>query len=306
VSVITEHDVVGDARERLGSVGVWLGALLGVTADVERPAARRIEELGFGSIFVGERIGGKEAMAHQAVLLAATDHIVMGTGIANVWSRHPAAMQGGAATLGDAYPGRFVLGVGVSHAVMVDNSGLAYEKPLAHMARYLDDMAASAPLGPEPRVPVPHLLAALRPRMLELARTSTDGAHPYFVPPSHTPLAREVLGPDKLLVPEQAVVLASDPDTARRVARQHMSTYLGLPNYVNNLRHLGFTDDDLADGGSDRLVDAIVAWGDETAIATRVTEHLDGGADHVLLQPLGDLDRAMAQLEVLAPALLGT
>jgi probable F420-dependent oxidoreductase len=141
--------------------------------------------------------------------------------------------------------------------------------------------------------------------MLELARDRADGAHPYFVPASHTPLAREVLGPDKLLVPEQAVVLSTDPDTARPVARQHMAIYLRLPNYVNNLRHLGFTDDDFADGGSDRLVDAIVAWGDESAIAARVAEHVDGGADHVLVQPLGNLDRAVAQLEALAPALVG-
>ncbi len=277
---------------------------MGVSAEVERPAARRIEELGYGSLFVGERIGGKEAMAHQAVLLAATDHIVMGTGIANVWSRHPAAMQGGSATLGDAYPGRFVLGMGVSHAPMVDMSGLTYDRPIARMVQYLDDMAGAETMGPVPAVPVPHLLAALRPRMLELARERTDGAHPYFVPPSHTPLAREALGPDKLLVPEQAVVLTTDPETARRVARHHMEVYLSLPNYVNNLRHLGFTDGDLADGGSDRLVDAIVSWGDESAIAARVDELLDSGADHVLIQPLGAVDRALSQLEALAPALL--
>jgi probable F420-dependent oxidoreductase len=283
---------------------VWLGALLGVSADAERVAARRIEALGYGSLFVGEWIGGKEAMAHQAVLLAATDRIVTGTGIANVWSRHPAAMQGGADTLGDAYPGRFVLGLGVSHAVMVDGSGQTYEKPLAHMTHYLDGMDATAASGHSPRVPVPRLLAALRPRMLELARERADGAHPYFVPPSHTPLAREALGPDKLLVPEQAVVVSTDPTVARRTARAHMELYLQLPNYVNSLLHLGFTDDDVAGAGSDRLVDAIVAWGDEAAIATRVRELLDSGADHVLLQPLGSLDQAMAQLEALAPAVL--
>ncbi len=301
---MTEHDVVVSTRDRLGSTGVWLGALLGVSAEVERSAARRLEELGFGSLFVGERIGGKEAMAHQAVLLGATDRIVTGTGIANVWSRHPAAMQGGAETLGDAFPGRFVLGLGVSHAVMVDNSGMTYEKPLAHMAHYLDAMAASADTRPFHAPPVPHVLAALRPRMLELARERTDGAHPYFVPPAHTAIAREALGPDKLLIPEQAVVLEQDPVAARRVARSHMELYLQLPNYVNNLHHLGYTDEDVSGGGSDRLVDAIVAWGDEAAIAARVREHLDGGADHVLLQPLGTLDQALDQLEALAPAVL--
>jgi probable F420-dependent oxidoreductase len=304
VSAITERNVVETTRDRLGPVGVWLGALMGASADVERPVARRIEELGFGSLFVGERIGGKEAMAHQAVLLAATDRIVVGTGIANVWARHPAAMQGGSAALGDAYPGRFVLGMGISHAPMVDSSGLTYDRPLARMIQYLDDMAATESMGPVPELPVPHLLAALRPRMLELARERTDGAHPYFVPPSHTPLARRALGPDKLLVPEQAVVLATDPVKGRRIARHHMAVYLGLPNYVNNLRSLGFTDEDFTDGGSDRLVDAVVSWGDDAAIATRVGELLDSGADHVLVQPLGSLDSALAQLEALAPALI--
>lgn len=299
-----EHDVVGSTRNRLGPVGVWLGVLMGVRADEEREAARRIERLGFGSLFTGERIGGKEAMAHQAVLLAATDHIVTGTGIANIWARHPAAMQGGADTLGDAYPGRFVLGLGVSHALMVDNSGMTYEKPLARMTRYLADMETAASIGPFPAVPVPHILAALRPRMLELARDRADGAHPYFVPPSHTPVARAALGPDKLLVPEQAVVLSTDPATARQTARAHMALYLRLPNYVNNLLALGFTDQDVSDGGSDHLVDSVVAWGDEGAIAARVDELLDGGADHVLIQPLGDLEQALAQLEALAPALL--
>jgi len=301
---MTYGDVAGPARDRLGPVGVWLGVLRPAPVDQERAAARRIEELGYGSIWTGEGIGGKEAFAHQAILLAATDRIVTGTGIANVWARHPAAMQGGAATLGAGYPGRFILGVGISHAPMVDRSGQAYEKPLAHMTRYLDGMDAAVADAPATDVPVPRLLAALRPRMLELARDRADGAHPYFVPASHTPLAREALGPGKLLIPEQAVVLSTDPDQARRIARGHMQVYLQLPNYVNNLKRLGYTDEDISAGGSDRLVDAIVAWGDEAAIAARVREHRDAGADHVLLQPLGDLAAAVRQLEELAPAVL--
>jgi probable F420-dependent oxidoreductase len=142
--------------------------------------------------------------------------------------------------------------------------------------------------------------------MLSLARERADGAHPYFVPTSHTVLAQEALGPDKLLLPEQAVVLAVDPSDARRIARGHMAGYLKLPNYVNNLKHLGYTDDDIADGGSDRLVDAIVAWGDEQTILGRVRDHLDGGADHVLVQPLGTLEAALLQLRQLAPALVGS
>ncbi len=303
---MSANDVVDTTRARLGPVGVWLGALLGATVDEERSAARRIESLGYGSLFVGERIGGKEAMAHQSLLLAATDHIVTGTGIANVWARHPAALEGGSALIGEAYPGRFVLGLGISHAPLVEMSGQRYQKPMAVMTEYLEGMAAAAVPPPTDRSAVPHVLAALRPRMLDLARQRTDGAHPYFVPASHSPLARAALGPDKLLIPEQAVVLASDPDEARRIARGHMSVYLGLPNYVNNLIHLGYTDEDVSNGGSDRLVDAIVAWGDENDILRRVREHLDGGADHVLIQPLGHLGTALEQLDTLAPVLLGT
>ena len=302
---MTRSEVVDRMRERLGPVGVWLGVFATAPIDEERQAASRIEELGYGSIWCGERIGGKEAFAHQSLLLAATEQIVTGTGIANVWARHPATMQGGSATVGAAYPGRFVLGVGISHAPSVERSGQTYEKPVAHMAQYLDGMDAAAGDAPATDVPVPRVLAALRPRMLALARDRADGAHPYFVPPSHTPIARDALGRDKLLIPEQAVVLNTDPDEARRTARDHMRPYLQLPNYVNNLKDLGYTDADLTAGGSDRLVDAVVAWGDEASIAKRVREHLDGGADTVLLQPLGDLGEALRQLERLAPAVLG-
>ena len=156
------------------------------------------------------------------------------------------------------------------------------------MERYLDGMDAALAYGPATEVPVPRVLAALRPKMLSLARDRADGAHPYLVPPAHTALARAAVGPDKLLIPEQAIVVESDPAEARRIARGHLSGYLRLPNYVNNLKHLGYADD-LANEGSDRLVDAIVAWGTEEDIARRVGEHHDNGADHVLLQPLGDI-----------------
>jgi probable F420-dependent oxidoreductase len=291
-------------RERLGPVGVWLASLRPATTEQERAAARRIEALGYGSLWAGEVIGGKEAFSHQAVLLAATQRIVTGTGIANLWARHPATMQAGAATLGAAYPGRFVLGIGVSHASIVERSGQTYDRPLTRMVEYLDGMDKVVADVPVTEVPVPRLLAALGPKMLALARDRADGAHPYFVPPEHTPFARRILGPNPLLIPEQAVVLGSDPEEARRVARGHTTSYLRLPNYVNNLRRLGYSEEDLVGGGSDRLVDAIVAWGDEEQIANRVKEHLEGGADHVLLQPLGDLESAVSQLERLAPAVL--
>jgi probable F420-dependent oxidoreductase len=301
---MVSSDVISALRERMGPVGVWLGSLRPAPVDLERRAARRIENLGYGSIWTGEVIGGKEAFAHQSLLLAATERIVTGTGIANVWARHPAAMQGGAATLGAGYPGRFVLGIGISHALLVDRSGQTYRRPLSRMSEYLDDMDAAVVDAPNTEVPVPRLLAALRPQMLALARDRADGAHTYFVPTAHTLAARLVLGAGKLLIPEQAVVVSADASEARRIARGHMKWYLQLPNYVNNLRHLGYSDEDVSAGGSDRLVDAIVAWGAPEDIAKRAQEHLDGGADHVLLQPLGDLGHALRQLEVLAPAVL--
>jgi probable F420-dependent oxidoreductase len=212
-------------------------------------------------------------------------------------------MEGGGATLGAAYPGRFVLGIGVSHGPIIDLSGQTYAQPMEKMLRYLDGMDRSVIYAPATEIPVPRVLAALGPKMLDLARERSDGAHPYLVTPAHTTIARQALGPDKLLIPEQSVVLETDPVEARRIARSHLAGYLQLPNYVHNLRRLGYGDD-LADGGSDRLTDAIVVWGDEEAIARRITEHLDNGADHVLLQPLGDIPGAVEQLERLAPVLL--
>jgi probable F420-dependent oxidoreductase len=304
VFLVSVNRVVGTSTECLGEVGVWLGVLEGAAIGTERCAVRRVEELGYGSIWCGERIGGKEAFAHHSVLLAATEHIIIGTGIANVWARHPAAMQGGAATLSAAYPGRLVLGVGISHSRMVDRSGHTYFRPLDHMARYLDgmDVASADPSGVES--PILRIIGALGPQMLALARDRADGANPCFVPPSHTRWARQLLGPNKLLIPEQAVILNDDPIEARRMAREHMRTYLQLPNYMNNLKRLGYTSEDTSAGGSNRLVDDLVAWGNEGDIADRVRSHLDSGADHVLLQPLGDLEAALRQLEILAPALV--
>jgi probable F420-dependent oxidoreductase len=171
------------------------------------------------------------------------------------------------------------------------------------MRAYLDAMDAAGHQRWAPDPPVPVVLAALRPKMLELARERTAGAHPYLVTPEHTARARELLGPEPLLAPEQAVFVETDPGRARERARRFAAGYLQMPNYVNNLRWLGFTDEDLADDLSDRLVDAIVAWGDPEAIAARVRAHLDAGADHVSIQPLGNLDAALEQLRALAPLL---
>jgi probable F420-dependent oxidoreductase len=227
------------------------------------------------------------------------------SGIANIWARDATATVAGANTLAEAYPGRFVLGLGVSHPPQLAPRGIEYRRPVATMRAYLEAMDGVGYEGPLPEAPVPRILAALRPPMLELARDRTDGAHPYFVPPEHTRRAREILGPERLLAPEQAVLLETDPALARARARDHMAWYLTLPNYAENLRWLGFTDDDFGDGISDRLVDAVVAWGDEAAIRARVQAHLDAGADHVAVQPLApDRGLGLDQLRALAPALL--
>jgi probable F420-dependent oxidoreductase len=292
-------------RNRLGRVGVWLGPLAQLPAGEERAALVRIEQLGYGAAWFGEAPANREAFSHAALLLAASERIVVATGIANIWARDAVATSNGANTLNEAYDGRFVLGLGVSHAPAVAVRGHEYDKPLSAMRRYLDAIDAHEHYAPRPEEAPALVLAALRPKMLELARERTAGAHPYFVPPSHTARAREILGPQPLLAPEQAVVLEADPARAREIARAHMAIYLMLPNYVNNLRDLGFHDSDFADGGRDELVDAIVAWGDEEAIVTRVREHLAAGADHVAIQACSqEPKQALAQLEALAPALL--
>ncbi|GAA3429004.1 TIGR03620 family F420-dependent LLM class oxidoreductase [Streptosporangium sandarakinum] len=289
----------------LGQIGVWHPLLTRAPVADARRAAAQIEDLGYGTIWYGEAAAGREAMSTAGVLLAATREVTVATGIANIWVRDATAMAAGAWTYGEAYPGRFALGIGVSHAPLVTSRGHDYSRPRAAMSAYLDAMRQAREALPMEAVPPPPvLLAALRPRMLELARDKADGAHPYFVPPEHTRAAREILGSAPILAPEQAVLLERDPATARRIAREHMGPYLRLPNYTGNLRHLGYGDDDFAGGGSDRLVDAIVAWGDVEAVARRVDAHLAAGADHVALQPLPpDLRRGVTQLAELAPAL---
>jgi probable F420-dependent oxidoreductase len=293
-------------RDRIGRVGVWLGSIALLPATDERDAIARIERLGYGAVWFGEGPNNREALSHAALLLAASERMVVATGIANIWVRDAAAAINGANTLNEAYGERFLLGLGVSHAPIVNSRGHDYARPLSAMREYLEAIDEHTYGAPAPEHPSPVLLAALRSKMLELARERTAGAHPYFVPPSHTAHARAVLGPRPLLAPEQVVVLETDPVSARELGRRHMAMYLRLPNYINNLRALGYDDGDFADGGSDRLVDAIVAWGDEEAIARRVREHLDAGADHVAVQSYAeDATAALVQLERLAPALIG-
>ena len=301
---MTTDDVRG-WREKLGPVGAWSFDAERLGADDERAYARDLESLGVRALWIPESLGSKEVFAHAGLLLAATQRLNIATGIANIWARDPVAMANGARTLADAYPGRFLLGLGVSHAPVIPmRGGGTWERPLEHMQEYLDAMD-KAPYTGKP-AETPRVLAALGPKMLRLSAERTLGPHPYFVPVEHTTIARTEVGPDALLAVEQAAVLATDPQVARTTARKHMKRYLDLDNYANNLRRLGWKDTDIANGGSDALVDAIVAWGDVSAVKQRVAEHHRRGADHVCIQVIRtDLAAPVtAEWRALAPALL--
>jgi len=288
----------------IGRIGIWTFLDL-QPAKKAQEAAAEIESLGFGAIWIPEALG-REAFSSAGMLLAGTSRIVIATGIANIWVRDPMAMAGAQKTLTEGYPDRFLLGIGVSHAPLVGMRGHDYGKPLSAMRRYLDAMASAPFMAVPPSTEPATVIGALAPKMLELAAERTKGAHPYFVPPEHTAFARQKMGKGPLLAPEQAVILETDADKARAVARGHMATYLGLPNYANNLKRLGFTDDDIGNGGSDRLVDAIVAWGSIDKIAQRIRAHHDAGADHVCIQVLDPDPRTLPlpQWRELAAALL--
>jgi len=251
-----------------------------------REIAFELEELGYGALWFGEA-AGREALTNASLLLSGTKRIVIATGIANIYARDAVAMAAGQKTLAEAYPDRFLLGLGVSHAPLVEQlRGHQYQKPLAAMRAYLDAMDQApyrsvAPPGKPLRV-----LAALGPKMLRLSAEHADGAHPYNVNPEHTAQARKILGPRPYLCPEQAVVLETDPEKARAIGRAFLGLYLTLPNYTNNFLRLGFDESDFKDGGSDRLIDGIIAWGDVTAIRNRIREHHSAGADHVCIQVL--------------------
>jgi probable F420-dependent oxidoreductase len=276
----------------IGRIGIWTSVLDQQPAPRARAAAAELEALGYGAIWVPEALG-REAFTNAALLLAATRRITVATGIANIWVRDATAMAAAQKTLAEAYPDRFLLGMGVSHAPLVGMRGHDYGKPLSAMRRYLDAMDAAPFLAAPPATPPRRVLAALAPKMLQLAAERTWGSHTYFVPPEHTARARAQLGAGPLLAPEQAVVLETDPTTARGIARAHMAMYLALPNYVNNLKRLGYSDDDVANGGSDRLIDAIVVWGTADDAVTRVRAHQAAGADHVGLQVLDADPRAL-------------
>jgi probable F420-dependent oxidoreductase len=282
----------------LGPVGIWWS---GSWRADGAEAAAEMEELGYTTLWTSNGIGPGLSKVFDR-LLAATRHAVVASGIASVWHTPAANIIQAVDQLEPTRRERFLLGLGTSHAVLVEPAGERYERPYSRVVDYLDVLDSTpGGVGVERRV-----LAALRPRMLRLAADRALGAHPYFVPVEHTARAREVIGHDALLAPEVAVVLDTDPGTARQRARQYCDLYLGLPNYANNLRALAWTDVDLDHGGSDRLIDAIVPWGDPQAIAARVREHRAAGADHVCVQVVAELAEGfpVEAYRRLAPALV--
>ena len=293
-------------RLQLDPVGIWTGSLDMVPASRAQELAGELEQLGYGAVWIPE-VAGRDVFVHLALLLSATTRIVGATGIANIWGRDALAMSGALKGLTEAFPERIVAGLGVSHKNLVnDLRGHDYRRPLSAMSAYLDAMDNLPYTAERPTTPPRRVLAALGPKMLELAATKADGAHPYFIPPDHTAQARAILGPEPLLCPEQAVVLETDPVKAREIGRGYTAIYLSQPNYVNNMLRMGWSEEDLASAGSDAFVDALVAWGDEDAIVRRVKEHLDAGADHVSVQALDTQRRGVPddQWRRLAPALV--
>jgi probable F420-dependent oxidoreductase len=270
----------------LKRIGVW-AALDGFSAADAAQFAQRVEAWGYGALWIPEAVG-REVFSSAAWLLARTDKLVVASGIANIYARDALAAASAQKGLNEQSGGRFVLGLGVSHVPLVkDLRQHEYGKPVATMRSYLQAMAGAPYKSVAPAVTPKTVLAALGPKMLELSAELTDGAHPYNVTPEHTREARSILGRGKLLCVEQGVILESDASRARAMARKFLSIYMGLPNYVNNWRRLGFGDADFAGGGSDRLVDAVIAWGDEKAIRARLDEHWAAGADHVCVQAIG-------------------
>jgi probable F420-dependent oxidoreductase len=286
---------------RIGRVGIWSGALRRGERGAVREAAAAIDELGYGAMwFPG---GPPDGFAERvADMLTSSRKAVVASGIVSVWTHQAERVAALHHAWQTAHPGRFLLGLGISHQHLVEQSGITYTRPLNKLRSYLDELDAASP-------PVPvdeRILASLGPRSLEMARERSLGTHPYFMPVAHTRLAREAVGPGKMVATELMVVLDTRPDAARAMARQNMANYLGSANYARNLLRLGYAQADLEKGGSDRIVDDLVAWGDEEKIRQRVAEHLAAGADHVCIQVLTSHrdTPAVAEWQRLAPALV--
>jgi probable F420-dependent oxidoreductase len=269
----------------LGRYGVWLP-----TRSITPQLAKQIELLGYGAVWIGGSPDANLEWVEPA--LAETSSLQLATGIVNIWASPAAEVAASYHRIEDAYPGRFLLGVGVGHPEHTDE----YKKPYDALVEYLDELdAASVPTSRR-------VLAALGPKVLALSAERAAGAHPYLTTPAHTAQAREVVGNTVFLAPEHKVVLTTDANEAREIGRGAVDFYLGLSNYVNNWRRLGFTDADVRQPGSDKLIDAVVAYGTPNAIATRLNDHLEAGADHVTIQVLGagSEDKLVAVLKELA------
>jgi probable F420-dependent oxidoreductase len=285
---------------QLSGTGIWSAQLRYGDAAVIADAAVELDELGYAAIWIPD-VGG-DVLGAAELLMNTTPRISVATGILNIWMHEPAEVARQRAAWTADSQRRFLLGLGVSHAPLIDHGNPGrYQQPYSKMVAYLDGLdAAAVPIPADDRV-----LAALRPRMLGLARDRAAGIHPYFVPPEHVARAREILGPNALIAVELAVVLDANPETARSTARRHTAIYTTLPNYTNNLREFGYEDADFADAGSDRLVDAIVAWGDLDAVQRRTQAMRDAGADHVCIQVIrADDEMPRPEWRELAPALL--
>jgi probable F420-dependent oxidoreductase len=268
----------------LGKLGVWTWIDMMSTPQAAEFAAE-LESLGYSALWTPEAVG-RDPFALISRLSASTKQLVFATGIANIYARDAMSLNAIKHTVGEITGGRFVLGLGVSHIPLVVNvRGHEYGKPVTTMRNYLDAMDKSLYAGPKAAAEPPVVLAALRQNMLRLSAERASGAHPYNVTPEHTRRARAILGAGPTLAPEQMVLRETNPVKARAVARKNLATYLPLPNYYENWRWLGFEEADWQNGGSDRLIDAIICWGDEDKIRAHVQAHFDAGADHVCIQP---------------------
>lgn len=267
----------------LGRIGVW-SWLDHLGGDETVALAQRLEDMGYSALWIPEAVG-QDPFCLISFLAARTERMIYASGIANIYARDAMATKAIWKTLSGLAPDRFILGLGVSHQHLVSGQrGHDYKKPLSTMRSYLEAVDKALFLGKAPEHDAPIVLGALRDKMLGLAASAVQGAHPYLVPPAHTRHARDVMGPDALLCPEQMVLAETDATRAREIARGALKMYIQLPNYQNNLKQFGFGDSDFADGGSDALVDAMVCWGDPEKIAGQIQEHLDAGANHVCIQ----------------------